>query len=112
GATTQQQNGGGSPITVVGLTNNTQYTCTVSATNGKGEGPESDPSTALPIDLGNLVFGGQSMGTTSPAKAVGFGLSIPVQVTAITVSAQFGQTNDCASVAANQTCTIQVSFSP
>jgi hypothetical protein len=112
GATTQTNTGGGTPITVTGLTNNTQYSCTVAATNGKGEGPQSDPASVTPIDLGTLVFGGQSMGTTSPPKAVGFGLNVPVTVTAITVSAQFGQSNDCATVPANQTCTIQVTFSP
>jgi hypothetical protein len=39
--------GNASPIKVTGLTKTKRYTCTVTATNSRGTGPPSTPSTAV-----------------------------------------------------------------
>ena len=62
-----------------------------------------------------LDFGGQSMGTTSPARTVtvtnsGTGT---LTITGIAVSnSQFTQSNDCTSLTAGQSCTVTVTFRP
>jgi len=70
-------------------------------------------STALPVALS---FGGQSMGTTSPAQSVTFTntTASAVQFTAFVPSAQFAYTNvDCpASIAPLASCTLNVTFTP
>ncbi len=43
----QTVSGAASPLTVTGLTNGDSYTFTVTATNGNGSGPSSDPSNAV-----------------------------------------------------------------
>ena len=43
----QTRSGSGSPITITSLTNGDTYTFTVTATNGAGTGPVSDPSNAV-----------------------------------------------------------------
>src|SRR5205085_9855614 len=74
GAVTQV--GSVSPITVTGLTNLTTYLCSVTARNAIGNSPASatvsvTPSTnTLAISHTSIAFGGQSMGTTSPATVV------------------------------------------
>ena len=47
GGVTQTKTGPASPITVTGLTPGKSYVCRVSATNSRGTGPLSNPSTAL-----------------------------------------------------------------
>lgn len=61
-----------------------------------------------------LTFSSQVQGTTSAAKSVtlqntGTG---PMQVTSVTATVPFSQTNNCVSVAAGSSCTVQVSFTP
>jgi YVTN family beta-propeller protein len=80
------------------------YTFTVSAA----------PVLQLGIAPSSLDFGGQSMGTTSPSQAVtvtntGTG---SVDVSGIVASSQFGQTNDCGTLAPSASCTVNVTFSP
>ena len=47
GGATRTKKGNASPITVTGLTPGKTYTCTVRATNSRGTGPPSSPSSAL-----------------------------------------------------------------
>ncbi|MBK8323916.1 MAG: DUF4214 domain-containing protein [Betaproteobacteria bacterium] len=60
-------------------------------------------------------FGGQSMGTASPAQAFVFtnNAGASITVSAVSVGAQFAQTNNCpASLGAGASCTINVTFNP
>lgn len=63
-----------SPITVTGLTNGTNYTVTVYATNAEGDGPESAPKVVFPatvpgapadVTAGNATPPGAATGTVS-----------------------------------------------
>jgi mono/diheme cytochrome c family protein len=73
------------------------------------------PTGSLSPNSGSIDFGGQSMGTTSPAQNVvvtNSGAS-PVTVSAVSLtSSEFGQTNNCTTLAAGASCTIAVTFSP
>ena len=73
------------------------------------------PAPQLGLSVASIDFGGQSMGTTSPSQAVtvtNTGNST-LNVTGITVGAQFGQTNNCSSpLSAGTGCTVLVTFSP
>lgn len=73
------------------------------------------PAPQAALSPASLAFGGESMGTTSPAQTItltntGTGT---LSVSGITVSdSQFAQANDCASLAAGASCTITVTFTP
>jgi len=75
--------------------------------------PAAVPS--IGVSPGSLDFGGQSMGTTSPPKAVtvtntGTG---SLTISGIAVTSQFSQTNDCGgALAAGASCIVQVAFTP
>ena len=82
------------------------YTFTVSAA--------VPPAPQAGLSATSLDFGAQSMGTTSPPRAVtltntGGGT---LTVSGIAASSQFGQSNDCESLGAGQSCTINVTFTP
>ena len=64
---------------------------------------------------GNLTFGGQLVNTTSPSQAVTLSNTgtAALAVSSITVTSNFGQSNNCgSSVVAGGSCTINVSFTP
>jgi hypothetical protein len=61
----QSRAGGGSPVTVTGLTNGDAYTFTVTATNGVGTGPGSAPSNSV------TPTGPALLTLTTPAPAFG-----------------------------------------
>jgi|SRR5271169_117527 len=63
----------------------------------------------------SLTFGSQPVGTTSPPKAVTLTNKQTSALTGLTISTtgDFAQTNNCGtSLAANSSCTINVTFSP
>ena len=63
----------------------------------------------------SLTFGSQTVGSTSAAQAVTLTNSsaTALSITSITASGDFAQTNNCGtSVAANSSCTINVTFTP
>jgi hypothetical protein len=70
---------------------------------------------ALTLVPASLDFGGQSMGTTSPAQSVavinvGNGL---VTVSGVsTTDPQFAQAHDCTTIAVGAACTVSVTYSP
>ncbi len=67
------------------------------------------------INPPSLTFGSQQVGTTSPSQAVTLTNRQTSSLTGITVSTtgNFAQTNNCGtSLAANASCTINVTFSP
>ena len=73
--------------------------------------------TASPVSFtpGSLTFAGQIVGTTSAAQTVTFSNtgSASLNISGIAASANFAQTNNCgSSVAANGSCTINVTFAP
>ena len=65
-----------SPITVPGLTNGTNYTVTVYATNGAGNGPESGPQVVTPATVPdaptNVTAANTSSGTATGTADVSF----------------------------------------
>jgi hypothetical protein len=76
--------------------------------SGMGTAPAASVAPA------SLTFSSQVVGTTSAAKTVtlkdtGTG---PMLITNISVSGPFTQSNNCTTVAAGSSCTIQVSFAP
>jgi FG-GAP-like repeat/Abnormal spindle-like microcephaly-assoc'd, ASPM-SPD-2-Hydin len=96
-------------------------TGTLTINDGASTSPQavalSGTGTAPTVGLSptTLTFTTQTVGTTSAAQTVtlsntGTG---PLDITSITASAQFGETNTCgSSVAAGATCTVSVTFSP
>jgi hypothetical protein len=110
-----------SPIVVTGMTNGTTYACTVKATNAIGTSPASNSvsgtagSPSLGFSTTTVDFGGQSMGTTSPAMTVTVTNNGATPFTVSSLSAanpQFGYTHNCTNIAAAGTCTITTTFSP
>lgn len=71
--------------------------------------------TAASVSPASLSFSDIASGSTSTAQTITLGnaSSSALSVTSITASASFSETNNCgASVAANGSCTINVTFSP
>ncbi len=69
----------------------------------------------LVLDPASLDFGGQSMGTTSPARIVTVTNWGPagVGISGVTISnAEFSRIHDCATLAPGMSCMIQVRFTP
>ena len=74
----------------------------------------ADPA-AVTLSPTSLNFGQQTVGTTSSASAVTVTnhLSGPLDITAISTTGDFAQTNNCGnSLASGATCVIRVTFSP
>lgn len=70
---------------------------------------------AAQISPGSLTFGNQNLRTTSGPQAVTLKnpANVPLTISSIAVSANFGENNNCgSSVAANSSCTIDVTFAP
>ena len=70
---------------------------------------------SLLLSSNSIVFGAESMGTTSLPQAVTVTNTGSGTLTVSNVSAsstEFAQTNDCGSVAAGASCTINVTFTP
>ncbi|HEX7813767.1 putative Ig domain-containing protein [Dyella sp.] len=78
-----------SPITVVGLTDGTAYTFTVTATNGSGTGPASSASNSVtPQGNQTITFnnpGSQNFGT-SPTLTATSSSGLPVSFTSVTTA--------------------------
>ena len=69
---------------------------------------------AVSLSIADLTFADRPVGTTSTAQTVtltnnGEGV---FTISSITVSGDFAQTNDCASLAASASCTFNVTFTP
>ena len=114
--------GTASPITVSGLTNGTTYTCTVSASNSAGTGPQSASAVATPVGQASptvspnaLGFGVWGIGGTSNTQSVTLantGNAI-LTISSITVTGDFTKATTCTStLAGGGSCTILVSFTP
>jgi Abnormal spindle-like microcephaly-assoc'd, ASPM-SPD-2-Hydin len=72
-------------------------------------------SSPLQLSVGTLAFGNEAVGATSPPQTVTLtnGGSSGVTIASIGASTGFTQSNTCgASVAANQSCNVSVSFAP
>ncbi|MBK8323902.1 MAG: DUF4214 domain-containing protein [Betaproteobacteria bacterium] len=72
-------------------------------------------ASAATTNPASLAFGGQSMGTTSPALALTFtnNGATTISVSSVTVSStQFAQTNNCTTLAAGASCIVNVTFTP
>jgi hypothetical protein len=76
------------------------------------------PSPNVQFSPTSLVFGNQGVGTTSPPQMVTLTNVGNTTMTVASISvlganqADFGQTNNCTSLAASASCTITVTFSP
>ena len=66
------------------------------------------------LSTSSLTFSGLAVGTTSSAQTVTVTNSgnTTLTVTSVQTSGDFGQTNNCTTVAASGTCSIQVTFTP
>lgn len=94
GTLTIPHNAAGSPATV--------------SLAGTGTGPVAS------ITPASLTFGNQAVGTTSASQSVtvrNTGNS-PLSVTAVAATGDFAQTNNCTTVAAAGSCTVNVTFTP
>ena len=81
--------------------------------NLTGTGVAASPAATLAPT--NLTFGNQTVGTASPAQPLTLtnSGSTALNITSITASGDFSQTNNCgASLAAGANCTINVTFNP
>jgi phospholipase C len=72
------------------------------------------PQTCPIHSASNLYFGGQVVNTVSPANVVTLTniRSTPITVSKITTTANFGQKNNCTTLAVGATCQISVMFYP
>ena len=73
------------------------------------------PATSVTASPSSLSFGSVTVGSTSAAQTVSVSnpTSSAAAVSAITTSGDFAQTNNCgSSIAANGSCTVNVTFSP
>ena len=73
------------------------------------------PAPVLSLNPLALQFGSQAIGTSSQAQTISLSNTGngPLSISAITVSGDFSQTNNCGnSVAAGERCTIAVTFTP
>jgi hypothetical protein len=63
---------------------------------------------------GQLAFGSQAVGTTSPSQplAITNNTASPVSITGLDASGDFSVSNSCATIAAHATCTVLVFFQP
>ena len=69
---------------------------------------------AVSLSIADLTFGNQGVGTISTAPIVTLtntGASL-LTITSIAVSVDFAQTNDCVTLAASASCTVNVTFTP
>jgi YVTN family beta-propeller protein len=119
---------GATGCTISGLTNGTAYTATVTATNSIGTSAPSDPSAPvtpraeLTVSPATVAFADQRVGTTSSPQTVtvtNTGISVFRFATdAVSVSGAepgaFGIDDGCSGtrIAAGESCTIDVRFSP
>jgi hypothetical protein len=86
----------------------------IAASPGSAVGGGPPLGAALAVSPSSLDFGPQSMRTTSPPMRVtvtNTGL-LAVNVTGVSISGPFTQTNDCGGLAAGSSCAIDVVFSP
>ena len=78
---------------------------------GEGTGATAPTATASPSALS---FSSQLVGTTSAAQTITLTNdgTTAITVSSVVVSGNFGQTNNCTTIAANSSCTISVTFTP
>lgn len=98
-------------------------TATVNINDSAGNSPQTislKGTGLLPVTMnpGSLSFGNQAVGTTSPAKTITVtnNQKVTLSFTSVTItgaaSSNYAQTNNCSSVAAGATCTVNVTFTP
>jgi methionine-rich copper-binding protein CopC len=96
-------------------------TATLTVTDNASGSPQTASLTGTGTSAGaslsptSLTFAGQQVGTTSSAQPLTLSStgSTSLNITSITVSSNYGQTNNCgSSVAAGSKCTINVTFAP
>jgi len=90
----------------IALVDNAGTQVAVLSGTGNAPGVGLNPST--------LTFAGQVVGTTSAAQSVtvtNTGTSL-LAISSVTASGDFGQSNNCTSVATGASCTIQATFTP
>jgi sugar lactone lactonase YvrE len=100
---------GGSRSAVLGITDNAGGSPQTVALNGTGFVP------GVALYPPSLTFAGQPVNTTSPPQSVTFtnAGSSPVNITSITATGDFAETNNYAGVVMpSASCTINVTFSP
>ncbi|HEY1937258.1 MAG TPA: choice-of-anchor D domain-containing protein [Candidatus Angelobacter sp.] len=98
-------------VQVGSLTFNTNSTTPVGPVSLSGSGTVVAPSFSPTL----LVFGAQTIGTTSGSQSVTLNNSntVPLSLTAIGAGGDFSQTNNCgSSLPAGGSCTVNVSFTP
>jgi hypothetical protein len=93
--------------TVVGNTNNLTATSSLSGTGTGATG-------TITVSPSSLSFGSQVVNTTSGAQTITITNTgtTAVTVSSVTVPGGYAQTNNCTSIAASGTCTINVTFTP
>jgi len=101
----------GNVVATLRLISNAPASPTLIGLTGEGTAMAVGTLAATPA---SLDFGTREIGTTTAAQSivVSNAGSATVAVSGVTASGDYGQTNNCATLASGETCTISVTFTP
>jgi uncharacterized delta-60 repeat protein len=104
--------GAGAHTITASYSGNVTYTAATS--NAVSQSVQPPATTSLSVSPTSIDFGGASMGTTSQPQTISVTNTgtTTVTISGVAASAQFAQSSTCSTLAAGESCTVSVSFSP